>query len=185
MIEDIYSRMIVGWEVHECESGEYAAQLLERTVQSEKCLKTDVVLHSDNGSPMKCMTMRSKMYDLGVIRSHSRPSVSNDNPYSESLFRTVKYNPRWPSEGFESLDEARQWVQTFTTWYNTEHRHSRIKFVTPAQRHNGEDVEILQKRDELYAEEKALNPLRWPGDTRNWTHIESVELNPPKEKRAV
>lgn len=185
MIMDIYSRKIVGWEVYECESGEYAAQLLERTVWSEKCLKSDLVLHSDNGASMKCMTMHSKMYDLGVISSRSRPRVSNDNAYSESLFRTVKYSPRWPSEGFESLEDARLWVKSFTIWYNTEHRHSRIKFVTPEQRHNRDDVAILLRREKLYEEQKKSNPLRWSTDIRNWGHIKEVELNPEQNREAA
>jgi putative transposase len=97
MIEDIYSRKIVGWEVHYNETGEQAATLLERSVWAEKCLKKDVVLHLDNGAPMKSLMMWAKMYDLGVITSRGRPRVSNDNPYLESLFRTVKYHYRWPS----------------------------------------------------------------------------------------
>jgi putative transposase len=135
MIEDIYSRKEVGWEVHHNETGEQAAQMLKRSVWTEKCSKTKLVLHSDNGAPMKSLTMRANMYDLGVVNPRSRPRVSNDNPYSESLFRTVKYPPRWPSEGFKSLDEARKWVKEFVYWYNNEHRHSRIKFVTPNQRY--------------------------------------------------
>lgn len=185
MIMDIYSRKIVGWDVYECESGEYAAQLLERTVWAEKCLKSDLVLHSDNGAPMKSMTMHSKMVDLGVISSRSRPRVSNDNAYSESLFRTVKYYPRWPSEGFDSLEGARVWVKSFATWYNTEHRHSRIKFVTPEQRHTGDDIEILLRREELYEEQKKQNPLRWSTGTRNWGYIREVELNPEQNKEAA
>jgi len=185
MIEDIYSRKIVGWEVHERESGDYAAKLLERSVWAEKCMRNRLVLHSDNGSPMKCLTMQSKMVELGVSGSRSRPRVSNDNPYSESLFRTVKYHPRWPSEGFESLDAARLWVQSFSVWYNTEHRHSRIKFVTPAQRHNGDDIQILLAREKLYAEAKKKKPLRWSKDTRNWGHIKEVELNPEQNKEAA
>ena len=185
MIEDIYSRKIVGWEVHERESGDYAAKLLERTVWAEKCVRNNLVLHSDNGSPMKCLTMQSKMVDLGVSGSRSRPRVSNDNPYSESLFRTVKYHPRWPSEGFESLYAARLWVKSFAFWYNTEHRHSRIKFVTPAQRHDGDDIEILLDRKKLYEEKKRKNPLRWTKGTRNWGHIKEVELNPQQSKEAA
>lgn len=154
MIEDIYSRKVVGWEVHANETGEQAAELLERSIWSEKCRKQDLVLHSDNGAPMKSLTMQAKMHDLGVISSRSRPRVSNDNPYSESLFRTVKYCPRWPSEGFDSLEGARQWVQGFVYWYNNEHRHSRIKFVTPNQRHEGLDAEILKKREVLYQQKE-------------------------------
>jgi len=185
MIEDVYSRKIVGWEVYEKESGTYAANLLERTVWKENCPHNNLVLHSDNGSPMKSLTMQSKMIDLGVSGSRSRPRVSNDNPYSESLFRTVKYHPRWPSEGFESLDNARQWVGSFVEWYNTAHRHSRIKFVTPDQRHNGEDIEILENRKKLYEEQKKQNPQRWSSDTRNWEHIKEVELNPEQNKLAA
>ncbi len=185
MIEDIYSRKVVGWEVHHNETGEQAAELLERSVWTEKCLKKDLVLHSDNGAPMKSLTMRAKMYDLGVVTSRSRPRVSNDNPYSESLFRTVKYHPRWPSEGFKSLDEARKWVKEFVYWYNNEHRHSRIKFVTPNQRHNGLDVEILAKRKVLYKKKRNEHPERWSKEERNWQPIGAVELNPEQYKEAA
>jgi transposase InsO family protein len=185
MIEDIFSRKIVGWEVHLNESGEQAASLLERSIWSEKCMKQGVVLHSDNGSPMKCLTMRAKMYDLGVVSSRSRPRVSNDNPYSESLFRTVKYHPRWPSEGFKSLDAAREWVMEFVNWYNNEHRHSRIKFVTPNQRHEGLDVEILAKRKKLYKKKRSEHPERWSRSERNWEPEGVVELNPEQNKEAA
>ncbi len=185
MIEDIYSRKIVGWEVHYDETGEQAAALLERTVWSEKCLKKDVVLHSDNGAPMKSLTMRAKMYDLGVVTSRSRPRVSNDNPYSESLFRTVKYHPRWPSEGFKSLEAARKWVNEFVCWYNNEHRHSRIKFVTPNQRHDGLDVGILAKRKALYQTKRNEHPERWSKEERNWQPIGAVALNPEQHKEAA
>jgi putative transposase len=157
MIEDIYSRKVVGWEVHYNETAEQAAALRARSVWAEKCLKKDVVLHSDNGAPMKSLTMRAKMYDLGVATSLSRPRVSNDNPYSESLFRTVKYHPRRPSEGFKSLDEARKWVNEFVYWYNNEHRHSRIQFETSSQRHDGLDVGILAKQKVLYQTKKSIS----------------------------
>ena len=107
MIVDVYSRKIVGWELHDCESGVLAAKLLERTLISEKVLHTGVVLHSDNGAPMKAQTMRMKAYELGVVTSYSRPRVSNDNLFAESLFKTCKYRPNWPTESFKSLDPAR------------------------------------------------------------------------------
>ncbi|CAH9066931.1 IS3 family transposase ISSba15 [Pseudoalteromonas sp. CIP111854] len=131
MIIDIFSQKIVGWEVYESESGEYAVELLERSLWAEKCIKKDVVLHSNNGSPMKCLLMQTKMIDMGVIGSRRRPGVSNDNPYSQSLFRTVKYCHRRPIEGFKSLEDVRSWVKDFSKWYNNEHRHNGIKFVTP------------------------------------------------------
>ena len=185
MIIDIYSRKIVGWEVHDSENGELGAKLVERTVWSEQCVHSDVVLHSDNGSPMKSMTMQAKLYELGLVPSRSRPGVSNDNPFSESLFRTLKYCPRWPSEGFKTLTAAREWVCSFVNWYNTEHQHSRIKFVTPEQRHNGLDVQILSNRHALYQQKKSENPMRWSRDTRDWTFIDAVNLNPEKSKVAA
>lgn len=184
MVEDIYSRKIVGSEVHLVESGEHAAQLIERSVWSEKCVKSNLVLHSDNGAPMKSFTLRAKLDDLGITRSHSRPRVSNDNPYSEALFRTVKYCPRWPSEGFKTLEDARDWVNQFVQWYNHEHRHSRIKFVTPAQRHNGEDHWLLEKRKAVYEKAKKRQPARWAGNIRNWDPEGAVELNPENKAAA-
>jgi transposase InsO family protein len=185
MIEDIFSRKIVGWEVHENETGELAAELLQRAALSEKCDRGALALHSDNGAPMKSMTMQAKMCDLGIAGSRSRPSVSNDNPYSESLFRTVKYHPRWPSEGFKDIEHARTWTLTFVTWYNYEHRHSGIKFVTPHQRHNGEDVEILEKRAALYNIKRTENPNRWSGNARNWKPAGNVLLNPDENEQVI
>jgi putative transposase len=182
LIEDIYSRKIVGWEVHAIESGELAAELIQRAVIAEHCFRSPLVLHSDNGSPMKSFTFQAKLVDLGITTSHRRPRVSNDNAFSESLFRTLKYCPSWPSQGFATLDVARDWVNRFVEWYNNEHCHSSIKFVTPMQRHNGEDKIILEKRDQLYKEAKQKHPERWSGDTRNWTPVGSVTLNPERDE---
>ena len=183
LVEDIYSRKIVGWEVHDSENGELASELMERTVIAEKCFRAPVVLHSDNGSPMKCYTLQSKLADLGITPSHSRPRVSNDNAFSESLFRTLKYCPQWPSQGFSTLEAARAWVQKFVSWYNNEHCHSRIKFVTPAQRHRGEDKTILEQRNNVYELAKAKHPERWSGSTRDWTPAGDVTLNPEKVEK--
>ncbi len=158
LTEDIYSRKIVGWEVHESETGEFAAELMQRTVIAERCFRSPLVLHSDNGSPMKGFTFQAKLTDLGITTSHSRPRVSNYNAFSESLFRTLKYCPNWPSDGFSTLDVARDWVNGFVSWYNNEHCHSRIRFVTPMQRHNGEDKLILEKRHLLYKERQRKEP---------------------------
>lgn len=183
LIEDIYSRKIVGWEVHEQESGELAAHLLQRTVLREQCFKQPLVLHSDNGAPMKSVTLKAKMEELCITGSHSRPRVSNDNPYSESLFRTMKYCPQWPSEGFKDLQTVRDWVNRFVGWYNNEHCHSRIGFVTPSQRHRGEDKDILDKRQIVYKQAKERNPHRWSGEVRKWEHVEKVELNPDRSEQ--
>jgi putative transposase len=182
LIEDIYSRKGVGWEVYEQESGELAAKLLQRSVIAEQCLGAPLVLHSDNGAPMKSLTLLSKMHDLGISPSRGRPRVSNDNPYSESLFRTLKYCPQWPKDGFANLDAARAWVRDFMRWYNHEHRHSRIRFVTPAERHRGVDQQVLARRHALYQQARALHPGRWSGKTRNWEPIGAVMLNPDREQ---
>lgn len=184
LIEDIYSRKGVGWEVHEQESGELAAELLQRTALREQCWRQPLVLHSDNGAPMKSCTLLSKMYELGITPSRGRPRVSNDNPYSESLFRTLKYCPQWPAEGFASLDAARAWVQGFMAWYNEEHRHSRIGFVTPGERHRGEDKALLAKRHDVYQAARKANPARWRSQTRNWAPVGTVMLNPERPEQA-
>ena len=180
MVEDIYSRKIVGWEVYEKECGQLAADLMQRTVLSEGCFLQPLVLHSDNGSPMKSATLLAKLDELSITPSRGRPRVSNDNPYSESLFKTMKYGPTWPFSGFKSLDDARRWVKEFVCWYNNEHRHSKIKFVTPAQRHQKIDKQILYNRIRVYEEAKTRNSNRWSGNIRNWQHDKCVWLNPDK-----
>ncbi|MCK5919551.1 MAG: IS3 family transposase, partial [Methylococcales bacterium] len=120
---DIYSRKIISWEVYKNESAEQAAEVLRKARMAEVILVNQkLVLHSDNGGPMKGATMLATLQKLGVVPSFSRPSVSNDNPYSESLFKTLKYTPAYPTKPFASLDEARKWVMKFVTWYNHSHR---------------------------------------------------------------
>ena len=180
LMMDIDSRKIVGWQIHAHESSEGAAELLVDVCHREGIEQGQIVLHSDNGSPMKGATMLATLQQLGVVPSFSRPSVSNDNPYSESLFKTLKYRPEYLSVPFETLVDARAWVDGFVTGYNHEHRHSAIKFVTPAQRHVGNDTAILAKRDQVYQAAKAKHPQRWSGNTRNWNPIKEVLLNPDK-----
>jgi len=178
LFEDIFSRKIVGYEVHDRECGVLAAELIQRCMLREQCFNAPLVLHSDNGAPMKAQTMKAKLEELGVLSSYSRPRVSNDNPYSEALFRTLKYRPEWPSSGFTGLDDARDWVQNFVSWYNDEHKHSKINFVTPAQRHAGKDAEILSKRKMVLEAARKTKPLRWSKGVRNCEPIGSVSLNP-------
>jgi transposase InsO family protein len=174
LVMDIYSRKIVGWEIHENESADHASLLIRKACLAEGIQREELVLHSDNGSPMKGATMLATLQHLGVIPSFSRPSVSNDNPYSESLFGTMKYTPAYPVKPFESLNAAREWVLVFVQWYNNVHLHSGIKFVTPAQRHRGEDQLVLAKRKEVYELAKQKNPQRWSGETRNWLPVNEV-----------
>ena len=183
MIMDVYSRKIVGWEVCETESAEHASVLFRKTYLREGIAGRVLILHSDNGSPMKGATMLATLEKLGVMPSFSRPSVSNDNPYSESLFKTLKYHPGFPEKPFDTIEEARQWVAKFQYWYNEVHRHSALKFVTPGQRHRGEDIKILEKRKQLYEAQRSHRPERWSGTTRNWESDQVVFLNPNKETR--
>lgn len=183
LMMDVYSRKIVGWQVHDRECSQHASNLLIDVCRAERIDHSQLTLHSDNGSPMKGATMLATLQQLGVIPSFSRPSVSNDNPYSESLFKTLKYRPDYPQDKFDSLDTARKWVSDFVSWYNFEHQHSAIKFVTPIQRHQGEDQHILMKRHKVYQEARAKNPSRWSGHTRNWEPITEVSLNPDKAKK--
>lgn len=179
---DVWSRKIVGWTVEEYESGEIASDLIE-SICIENGLES-IYLHSDNGKPMKCGTMLATLEWLGVTPSFSRPYVKNDNPYSESLFKTVKYRPEYPAY-FETIDDAKKWISNFVDWYNNEHRHSGIKYVTPEQRHSGADKEIMKQRHATYQEAKLRNPQRWVKETRNWNFIEKVFLNKKPEKILV
>jgi len=182
LVMDIYSRKIVGWQVYDRESSEYAADVLEDSCRVEGVKKGQVTLHSDNGSPMKGATMLATLQRLGVVPSFSRPGVSNDNPYSEALFRTLKYTPKYPQQPFTTIQTARAWVGIFVKWYNHEHLHSGIKFVTPAQRHDGLDEAILENRKVIYQKAKTNFPFRWTRCIRNWSKNNEVLLNPEKCK---
>lgn len=185
LVVDVYSRKIVGAEVHEEENAERAAALIESATTSEKVDRDQLVLHADNGGPMKGSTMLATLQRLGVVPSFSRPSVSDDNPFVEALFRTLKYRPGYPRKPFASLAEARTWVEGFVAWYNDEHLHSGIRYVTPSDRHAGRDKAILGRRHELYKAAKKRTPRRWTGPTRNWTPIGAVYLNPVKQLARV
>lgn len=180
LVEDVWSRKILGWEVHDVESADLAAALVER-IRLEAGPDAHLVgwvLHSDNGAPMKGATMLATLHRLGVVPSFSRPSVSDDNPYIESLFRTLKYCPEYPASGFESVEQARLWVARFVAWYNHEHQHSGIGYVTPADRHAGNDVAVLAARRDTYARAQSRHPERWARHTRPWRRPETVTLNP-------
>ena len=180
---DLFSRKIVGWQVFERECAGLAADLVADICAREGVLPGRLTLHSDNGSPMKGETMLHTLQRLGVAASRSRPSVSNDNPFSESCFRTLKYRPECPVRPFDSVNAARLWTDTLVRWYNHEHRHCNINFVTPAERHAGLDHDLLIKRDALYREARAKRPERWSKNTRNWDRVASVNLNPDHPPR--
>lgn len=180
MVKDIYSRKLVTSEVHESECSEHACVLLEKGCLRERTAGRPLVLHSDNGHVMKGSLLRESMISLGVEPSFSRPRVSNDNAYAEALFRTAKYCPLWPERPFDNLTQARLWVQKFVEWYNEEHRHSALKYVTPNERHEGKASALLLARKNLYESAKVANPTRWSGKTRNWQLAVAVYLNPER-----
>ena len=187
LILDLYSRKIVGWEVHETDDSIHAAHLIRRTALAEgiAAMAGKPVLHGDNGATLKATTVLAMLYWLGIKPSYSRPRVSDDNPHAESLFRTAKYRPEFPAKGFVDLNAAREWAIRFVRWYNFDHRHSGIRYVSPAQRHAGLDQEILAARHEVYIQARKRNPARWSGDTRNWTPIGAVTLNPERDTVVV
>lgn len=185
LVLDIWSRKIVAWEVHEEESPELASELAERACAAENVKPGTLVLHSDNGGAMKGATMLATLQRLGIAASFSRPSVSDDNAACEALFRTLKYRPGYPRKPFASIEAARAWVEAFVAWYNGVHLHSAIKYVTPNDRHARRDVAILAAREVVYATAKRTTPRRWTGDTRDWTPIATVTLNPDRKARAA
>jgi transposase InsO family protein len=182
LVVDVWSRKIVAWEVAVRESSEIAAAMITGASMENGVDRDQLVIHSDNGGPMKGATLLATLQVLGILPSFSRPRVYDDNPYSEALFRTLKYRPEYPSLPFENLQEAQCWVAGFVNWYNTEHRHSGIRFVTPQLRHAGQDAQVLERRKETYKKAKQRNPNRWSGATRNWSPITEVSLNPDRRR---
>lgn len=175
IVLDVFSRKIVGWEISDRESETVSSAMFCRLAR-EMDLK-NLSLHSDRGNPMKGATMLMTLYRLGVVPSFSRPRVSDDNPYSEALFRTVKYHRTYPG-AFETPEKAREWFAGFIHWYNTEHLHSGIGYVTPEARHAGMAEEIYDKRNETYAKAFALHPERWSRKPKIWKGPQVVILNP-------
>jgi len=180
MVMDVWSRKIVGWEVHSFESMELSSRMITRVCEEQGIDENQIYLHSDNGGPMKGATMLATLQKLGIVASFSRPQVSDDNPYSEALFRTLKYRPEYPRKPFASIEAAIDWVAGFVIWYNSQHLHSAIKFVTPDDRHYGYEETILRRRKAVYERAKKKTPNRWSGETRNWEPLKTVVLNPEK-----
>lgn len=181
MIIDIYSRKIVAWEVWTEENDDLASELVERALLAEKAKGKPIVLHSDNGVPMKSYTLKTKLEVMGVLSSYSRPRVSNDNPFSEAHFKTLKYRPGYPQDGFKIIEEAREWVLAFVHWYNNKHYHSGLKFLTPNSRHDGQTEKIMNNRKKVYEAARRLNPQRFNKGIRNWNLNDKVALNPTDE----
>ncbi len=178
LVLDIWSRKVVAWEVHDEESADRSSALVTRAAAAEEVEPGTLSIHSDNGGPMKGATMLATLQKLGIAASFSRPRVSDDNAICEAIFRTLKYRPGYPREPFASLEQARAWVEAFVAWYNNEHLHSGINYVTRNDRHEGRDEAILAKRAAVYSAARMATPQRWTGPIRNWKPIGNVTLNP-------
>ncbi len=183
LVVDVWSRKIVGFCVEEFECMEVSSRLITSISERLGIKPGTLVLHADNGSPMKGSTMLATLENLGVAASFSRPSVSNDNPFSESLFGTMKSRPSYPHNPFRSMAEARMWVEAFVNWYNQVYLHSAIGFVAPEDRHTGRDTDILNNRDSLFKNPRKRHPERWNGSTHDWSRNEVVKLNPGKNTK--
>ena len=169
LVIDVWSRKVVAWDVEDCEDPKLAANLVTRAYLRERIGKRrlqPLILHADNGNAMRAATLEVRLKELGVLRSFSKPRVSNDNSYSESLFRTITYRPDYPHKPFTSKEQACLWFVDFVDWFNHRQRHSGIKFVTPHQRHNGKAVKICEHRGRVYEQAPELRPRRWTRSTR-------------------
>jgi len=181
-IIDIFSRKIVGWALHPNESEKHAKRLIREACRRNSIDRDQLVIHADRGSPMTAGTVAELLNELGVTKSHSRPRVSNDNPYIESHFKTLKYRPDYPAR-FDSIEAARTWVRRFVHWYNHEHYHSGIGYLRPADLHTGAHTEILQRRQATLDAAAAAHPERFTAKhptppqapTRAWINRPSIQ----------
>lgn len=180
ILMDVWSRKIVGWEIHAEESEAHARDFFRRVAAANKV--EGVRLHSDNGNPMKGVTILALFFTLGILPSYSRPRVSNDNPYSEALFKTIKFTPGYPRR-FAEIDQARNWFAEFVHWYNTKHRHSGIGYISPATRHAGRTPQIMTQRNKVLEQARRKHPERWPNGQLHWEEYPVVYLNPDPQTR--
>ncbi len=174
VVIDVFSRAIVGWSIEDCESPDHAQKLFERII-AKLGVKPQFV-HADNGGPMRGVSLVAFLTELQVGLTHSRPRVSDDNPFIESFFRTVKYHVSFPSN-FTTLQAARDWLARFIDWYNTQHRHCGIGYVTPFQKHNGLDIELLESRQETLNSAALAHPERFVRGPKTVAQPRAVYLN--------
>ena len=159
-IIDIYSRKVVGWSIHDAESEAHARRLIRETCRRHGVDRDQLVIHADRGSPMIAGTVAELLNELGVAKSHSRPRVSNDNPFIESHFKTLKYRPDYPAR-FDSITAARTWVRRFVHWYNEIHYHCAIGYLRPADLHHGRHTTIVERRQVTLDAAAAAHPERF------------------------
>jgi putative transposase len=176
---DIYSRYVVGWMIAEVESSDLARQLIAATAKKQGILPAQLTLHADNGAPMRGKPLSQLLIDLGITKSHNRPHTSDDNPFSEAHFKTMKYRPDYPDR-FGSLAEAQKWARCFFTWYNEQHYHSGLNLFTPASVHFGEATVVQQQRQAVMLTAYAAHPARFVcGQPLVKGTPAAVWLNPP------
>lgn len=184
-IVDVYSRCIVHYAVYKADNSKYAAEFLSEAFVRNGIRKGQLVLHADNGASMKAAETLAVLDRFGVHNSHSRPRVSDDNPYSEAFFKTLKYTGRYPKNGFFEIEDARRWLEEFVGHYNHERRHSGINWVQPAVRHAGVDAEVLKKRAQTLEAARRKHPERWIGKRiMNCDPAGARHLNPGKNNNA-
>jgi len=180
VIIDIYSRYAVGWMIAEVESAELAEQLIAETCTKQDVARAQLTIHADNGGPMTAKTVAILMADLGVAKSHSRPHVSNDNPYSEAQFKTLKYRPDYPDR-FGSVADARHWARSCFAWYNDQHHHSGLGLLTPVVVHTGRAETVRQQRQVVLRQAYQAHPERFTkGLPRPAKLPEAAWINAPK-----
>lgn len=181
VILDIYSRYVVGWMVASRESGAYAKDLIEETCKRQDINGDSLFIHSDRGTAMTSKSVALLMADLGITKSLGRPQVSNDNPFSESHFKTLKYQPMFPKQ-FGCLEDARQFCSNFFDWYNNEHYHSGISLMTPSMVHYGAAEECNRRRQKVLADFYDRYPERFVKGTPRVLELPSkVWINRPQE----
>ena len=184
VILDIFSRYVVGWMVAPHESAALAEGLIGETYDKQRIEKGQLTLHADRGSSMKSKPVALLLADLGVVKTHSRPQVSNDNPFSESQFKTMKYRPEFPDR-FGSIEDGRAFGHVFFPWYNDAHHHSALGFLTPAVVHYGMAHGVREKRKQILADAYAAHPERFvKGMSRPAELPQAVWINPPQKKTA-
>lgn len=174
-IIDIWDRSIVKWAIHDREDDALSEELFQQALRDNKY--PDVWIHSDNGNPMKGVTLLGLFYSLGICNSYSRPRVSNDNPFIESWFKTLKYDVSYPGK-FYSIENAREWFAGFINSYNTNHSHSGLHFITPTQVRNGHYESIAANRNRVMMKAKSNNPQRWSSPVKQFPARHVVVLNP-------
>lgn len=180
VILDIYSRYVVGWMLAEHENAALARRLIDETIERQQVGPTTLVLHSDRGSPMRSQTVAQLLGQLGVAPSFSRPHVSNDNPFSESQFKTLKYHPTFPDR-FNGLEHGRTFATSYFDWYNHRHHHSGLALLTPAQVHLGKANEVLDRRHAAILAAHRAHPERFVHGPPTRPRLPpAVYINPPK-----